>query len=161
MPAKISGIVTSDDQDEAFDIAGAWRLGRCNFTCSAKLDIGPQDRITFLDMPIRTSEEITRGAGAADILPLILVQPEVVGIVDGDGTVYRAGFDFNFPTAPTERSLRSVGKAPTPHDFHSVCRSPQRATAMDHQRPTQNAELWEKPTPLRVTLIADDQRVRQ
>lgn len=162
MPAKkISGIVTSDDQDEAFDIAGAWRLGRCSFTCSAKLDLGPQDRITFLDMPIRTSEEITRGAGAADILTSYLGATEVVGIVDGDGTVYRAGFDFqlSYSADRTISEIRWEGTdAPTTSTVYAVHLNVRPRWIIKDQPKTRS--FGKNQLPLRVTLIADDQRVR-
>lgn len=69
-PIRINALFTSDRREEAFEVAGAWERGNCSMTFEADLELGEQDRITLLDLPVRDLAEIERGADASDPLPL-------------------------------------------------------------------------------------------
>lgn len=74
---RISALLTSDNRKKEFDLAGAIESGRAMMTFDAALEIGPQDRVTFLDMSIRQEIELERGVGTQD---LFASHPRVVGL---------------------------------------------------------------------------------
>lgn len=162
---KVYALITSDDRDESFDVEAAWMNGKCNMTFSADLGIGPQDRITFLDMPVRTSEEVERGSGASDALVSRLGATEVLAIVGADNTLYRAGFDYQL-TYNANKTIASIvwggADAPTAGDPYAVHLNVRpQWIVKDHPKIRSFGAGKRGQLPKKVTLIADDQRVRQ
>lgn len=92
-PKKLKALLTSDNRRQAFDVEGAWESGRAMMTFDAALDIGPQDRITFLDLPVRQELELQRGAGSTDEVPDDLSVVSLLAVRD-DGRVYILGQDY-------------------------------------------------------------------
>lgn len=66
-PQQIKALLTSDARKQSFDPQGSRDSGAAQITFDAALEIGPQDRITFLDMPVREEMELVRGAGGTDL----------------------------------------------------------------------------------------------
>lgn len=161
-PQRITGIVSSDSREEAFDVAGAWAQGSCSFTCSATLDLGPQDRISFLDMPIRLSEQISRGDTVSDALDSYLSAVEVVGIVDETGNIYRAGFDFQL-SYYTDKSISAIrwegNEAPSSGALYAVHLNVRPRWIVGDFPKTRS--FGRSQLPLNVRLLADDPRVRK
>lgn len=160
-PKKVQGIITSDNREGAFDVAAAWQQGSCYFTCSASVDIGEQDRITFLDLPIRTSVEIARGVGASDALTSHLGAVEVVALVGEDGTLFRAGFDFqlSYSADKTISEIRWEGAdAPTAGENYTTLLNVRPRWIVPD--PPRTRSFGNKQLPLGVKLLADDQRAR-
>lgn len=92
-PKNTLALLTSDRRDESFEVQGSWEKGSCMMTFDADLEIGPQDRITFLDMPVRMELELERGAGDTDSPSDALAIEKILAVRD-DGKTYTAGSDF-------------------------------------------------------------------
>ena len=96
---RIKALLTSDNRKKEFDLPGAIEAGRAMMTFFADLDIGAQDRITFLDMELRQEIEIERGAGSEDLFHpslrikevLLVVASEVAYVMGQDHRLKRAG----------------------------------------------------------------------
>jgi hypothetical protein len=159
---KVHCILTSDSREGSFDVAAAWQQGSCYLTCSASVDLGEQDRITFLDLPIRTSLEITRGSGASDALTSHLGVVEVVGLVGEDDTFFRAGFDFQlaYNADKTISSIRWEGAdAPSEGENYTALLNVRPRWLVPD--PPRTRSFGTKQLPLGVKLLADDQRARK
>ena len=90
---RIKALLTADNRKKKFELPGAIEDGRAMMTFDADLDIGPQDRITFLDMEVRQELELTRGASTLDTVPLYPRVREIQLLRSGTVT-YTAGKDY-------------------------------------------------------------------
>ena len=91
MPLK--ALLTSDNRKERFDMQSAWEKGTARATIDCNIDVGSQDQLIVLDMPVRDLEIVTRAAGS---LVDTLRTPRVNRVVQlrTKTTAYTAGADF-------------------------------------------------------------------
>lgn len=90
---KIKALLTADKSKKKHDLPGAVEQGQALMTFDAALPIGPEDRITFLDMPVYREIEMERGSGATDVLPTS-IRVAILHFVQDDNETYEKADDW-------------------------------------------------------------------
>lgn len=90
---QIRALLTSDKSTKEHGIAGAVERGEAFMTFDSALPIGPEDRITFLDMPVYQEVELHRGAGATDSFPTTM-RVKMIQFVQNDSANFEKATDW-------------------------------------------------------------------
>lgn len=80
---SLRALFTSDGREQEQDMAGMWERGECRMTFDPAYRIGPQDRVTWTDLVVRSTFEIRASGQATDPLPPYLTK--LLSIRTGSG----------------------------------------------------------------------------
>ncbi len=73
-PVKLRALFTSDGREQEQDMAGMWERGECRMTFDPAYRIGPQDRVVWTDLRVRSTFEIRASGQTTDHLPPYLTK---------------------------------------------------------------------------------------
>lgn len=93
----LSALLTGDGRKEQFDMQTAWEKGTARATIDCDIDVGSQDQLIVLDMPVRDFEVVTRAAGTL-IDTLRTPRVERVIRLHTSSRGYTLGSDFTLAT---------------------------------------------------------------